>query len=174
MTNRLHQLNAGYDALQDRILLSIGAADGTEFRFWVTRRYLLLLWSMLVRLATAFAGARASGDPIKREALAEMAHHAAHRNADFETRYQTGTHRPLGEAPVLLAKVALKQDAAGRSTLSLLPHEGPGADIGVDENMTHLVASLLSRAATQAEWQLTLAPLATPAMGEAAAPPRLH
>lgn len=74
MSNRLHQLNAGYDALQDRILFSIGAEDGTEFRFWITRRYLLLLWSMLVKLATAFAGVRASGDPIRREALAELAH----------------------------------------------------------------------------------------------------
>lgn len=174
MSNRLHQLNAGYDALQDRILFSIGAEDGTEFRFWITRRYLLLLWSMLVKLATAFAGARASGDPIRREALAEMAHHQAHRDADFETSYRGGTQRPLGDEPVLLAKVAVKQDTAGRWTLTLLPNEGPGADIGVDENMTHLLASLLQRAASQAEWPLALAPLATPAMGEAAPPPRIH
>lgn len=174
MSNRLHQLNAGYDALQDRILFSIGAEDGTEFRFWITRRYLLLLWSMLVKLATAFAGARASGDPIRREALAELAHHQAHRDADFESRYQGGTQHPLGAEPVLLAKVAVKQDESGRSTLTLLPNEGPGADIGIDENMTHLVASLLQRAAAQAEWQLVLAPLATPAMGEAAPAHRVH
>ena len=74
MSNRLHQLNASYDPMQDRVVLAIGTEDGTEFRFWIPRRYLLLLWSMLVKLATAFAGVRASGDPIRREALAELAH----------------------------------------------------------------------------------------------------
>ena len=174
MSNRLHQLNASYDLMQDRVLLSIGTEDGTEFRFWVTRRYLLLLWSVLGKVAAACAGARASGDPIRREALAEMAHHEAQRHADFKAPYRAGDKHPLGADPVLLAKIVVRQSPQGPATVSLLPPEGPGVDLGLDERMTHLLASLLQRVAIQAEWQLALPPLAPPAMGEAAPPPQVH
>lgn len=174
MSGGLRQLHANYDPVQDRILFAVGTADGVEFRFWVTRRYLLLVWSMLVRIVTAFAGERASGDPIKREALAEMAHHQAHQGTDFESRYEGGTRRPLGEAPVLLAKVSLSLGKGGTAVLALLPESGPGANLSLDERTTHLLASLLQRAAVQAEWQVSLPPLAPSAMGEAAPPTRLH
>lgn len=174
MPGGIRQMNASYDAMQDRILLSIATDDGTEFRFWVTRRYLLLLWSLLCRMATAFANARAGGDPIRREALAELAHHQAHQGADFAARYEAGTRFPLGEDPILLVKVTLRQPQAGPATVTLLPYEGSGVDLGLDERMTHLLASLLQRTVVQAEWQATLAPLAPPAMGEAAAPRSLH
>lgn len=174
MSSRLHQLNASYDAMQDRILFSLGAEDGTEFRFWLTRRYLQLVWQMLAKLSARFADRQAAGDPIRREALAEMAHHEAHRDADFDSSYKGGTHHPLGVEPVLLVRVSLKQQPDGHSILSLLPHEGPGADVALDERMTHLLASLLQRVVQQAEWNLPLPPLAPPAMGEAAAPRSLH
>lgn len=174
MSNGIHQINAAFDPLQDRILFSLSTQDGAEFRFWITRRYLLLLWSMLGRIATLFADQCARGDPLKREALAEIAHHEAQKSADYATSYEGGRSHPLGADPVLLAKVSIKQDAEGRVTLSLLPDQGQGADIGLDERMTHLVAGLLQRAVASAEWQVQLAPLAPPAMGEAAPAPRLH
>ena len=168
MSNGLHQINASFDPLQDRILFSVSTQDGTEFRFWITRRYLLLMWGMLGRLATQFADARAKGDPLAREALSELAHHEAHRDANFGTAYAGGRNHPLGEDPVLLARISLKQDQAGRTTLSLHPEQGPGADIGVDERITHLIAGLLQKTAITAQWQITLAPLTPPAMGESA------
>ncbi len=174
MSNGIRQLNASFDPLQDRILFSLGAQDGNEFRFWITRRYLLLMWTMLGRVATMFADSRAKGDPLKREALAEIAHHEAQNTADFDTAYEGGTRLPLGAEPVLLAKISIKQDQAGRTSLSLLPDQGQGADIGLDERMTHLLAGLLQRTAIAAEWQVTLSPLTPPSMGEATASPKLH
>jgi len=174
VSNGIRQINANFDPLQDRILFSLGTHDGSEFRFWITRRYLLLMWSMLGRVATMFADARAKGDPLQREALAEMAHHEAQRTADFASAYEAGTHHPLGADPLLLAKISIKQDQAGRTSLSLLPDQGQGADIGLDERMTHLLAGLLQRTAIAAEWQVTLAPLAPPAMGEVAVSTKLH
>jgi len=167
VSNGLHQLNAGYDPLQDRILFSVSTQEGVEFRFWITRRYLLVLWGVLAQLATRFADRRARGDPLAREALSEIAHHQAHREADYGQTYAGGSVHPLGEDPVLLAKANLKEDAEGRMTLGLLPQKGPGADIGIDEKLTHLIARLVHNAAVSAEWQIALAPLAPTAMGEA-------
>lgn len=173
MPGELHQISASYDRLQDRILFSASTQDGTEFRFWITRRYLLLVWSMLGKLATQFAEARSGGDPLAREALSEIAHHEAHRNTNFGEPYAGASHRPLGDDPVLLTKVSIRRDPDGRSLLSLHPDQGPGADLGVDERITHLIASLLQNAAMASEWQLSLAPLTPPAMGEAASS-RVH
>ena len=49
MSNGIRQLNASFAPLQDRILFSLGAQDGNEFRFWITRRDLLLLGPLLFR-----------------------------------------------------------------------------------------------------------------------------
>lgn len=174
MSNGLHQIHAGYDPAQDRILFSLKTQDGSEYRFWVTRRYLLLLWSMLARLATMFADARANGDPLMREALGELAHHQAQKDADFRTAYVEGENRPLGDEPLLLAKVSLGRNPQGALSLSLLPDSGQGADIGMDENVTHLIAGLLQKAAISAGWQVTLAPLTPPPMGETAASSSVH
>ena len=174
MSNGIRQINASFDALQDRILFCLGTQDGTEFRFWITRRYLLLMWGMLGRVATLFADARAQGDPLKREALAEIAHHEAQAAADYGKNYEAGDHYPLGKEPLLLAKISIKRDQAGHTSLRLLPDQGQGADIGLDERLTHLVAGLLQRTAIAAEWQVTLAPLTPPAMGEVAASTKLH
>ena len=172
MTNALNQLNAAYDPLQDRILFSMSSQDGSEFRFWITRRYLQLLWTILGRIAGEFAANRAP-DLLARDAAAELAHHQANQQSDFKSAWQGGTQHPLGDQPVLLAKITVKKLDANRSALSLLPNEGPGADLGLDERITHVVASLLQRAAIQAEWKLDLAALVPP-VSPAAASTRLH
>lgn len=51
--NQLHQVNASYIPEQDRLLLKINTTGQTEFRFWITRRYLALLWQVLRQMAGA-------------------------------------------------------------------------------------------------------------------------
>lgn len=174
MSNGLHQLNASYDPKEDRILFNVSVQDGSEFRFWITRRYFRLAWDMLCQAATLFANQRAGGDPMKRSALAEMAHHEAQKGAVTDSPYVGGTVHPLGAHPVLLAKINLKQDQSGRVTLSLLQVDGVGADLGLDERTTHLIAALLQRVLTAAEWQLSLGQLAPSPFGTEASSNQLH
>ncbi len=174
MQNGLRQLNASYDPLQDRIQFNISVQDGTEFKFWITRRFMILAWSMLGQAATLFANERANGDPLRRAAMAEIAHHEAQNSAMTEEQYEGGVHHPLGSDPVLLAKINLKQDQSGRMTLSLLPDSGHGADIGLDERTTHLLAALLHRVSVAAEWQLSLPSLSPTPFGIEGSTSQLH
>ena len=48
---RLHQLKADFDAEQDRMLMLIAASEQVEVRMWLTRRFVKLLWPLLVKLA---------------------------------------------------------------------------------------------------------------------------
>jgi hypothetical protein len=173
---RLEQFNAAYDAMQDRVLLRIRTSDGAEYRFWITRRYLSLLWPMLMKMADGFS-ARKSGGPIARSTLAELAHGEAVNQADFSSQYQEGSLYPLGPDPVLLARISLKPLAGETQTLVLLPGQGHGINLDLDEKLVHIIARLLQQAATAAEWGLRLE--VTPGMpgtdaATAAGPRRLH
>ena len=46
----IHQIQMAFDKLQDRILLRVSTSDQAEFRFWMTRRYTKLLWTMLIKM----------------------------------------------------------------------------------------------------------------------------
>ena len=173
---RLEQFNAAYDAQQDRIILRIRTSDGAEYRFWITRRYLSLLWPMLMKMADGFS-ARKSADPLTRSTLAELAHGDAVGQADFASQYQDGSLVPLGEDPVLLARISLRPSAGATQTVVLLPQQGKGINLDLDEKLVHILARLLQQAAAAAEWGLKLD--VTPGMAGAdpamtAGPRRLH
>lgn len=173
---RLEQFNASYDAMQDRILLRIRSSDGAEYRFWITRRYLLLLWPILMKMADGFS-ARKAADPLTRSTLAELAHGDAVNQADFSSQYQEGSAFPLGAEPLLLARISLRPIAGDIQTLVLLPNDGQGVNLDLDEKLVHIIARLLQQTATAAEWGLKLevSPETTLAgMESSAGPRRLH
>jgi hypothetical protein len=152
---QLEQFSASYDAAQDRLLLRIRSSDDAEFRFWITRRYLALLWPLLMKMADDFS-ARKATDPATRSTLAELAHGEAVNKADFGSAYRDGSLYPLGEEPVLLGRVTVKPLQNNTQTLTLLPQEGQGINLDLDEKLVHVLARLLQQAAVAAEWALNL------------------
>lgn len=154
--NQLEQFSASYDSTQDRLLLRVRTTDDAEFRFWLTRRYLELLWPILMKIADVFNSRKALDNPMARGVLAEMAHGEAVGGANFTTRYQGGTQFPLGEEPILLAKISVHAKEGNTQTLTLLPHEGQGLNLELDEKLVHVIARLLQEAANGAEWGLKL------------------
>ncbi len=152
---KLEQFSASYDAMQDRLLLRIRTSDDAEFRFWITRRYLALLWPALMKMADIFS-ARKATDPLTRNTLAELAHGEAVGKADFASRYNEGSLFPLGTEPILLARITVKPLQGSTQTLTLLPHEGQGINLDLDEKLVHVLARLLQQSATAAEWGLNL------------------
>ncbi|MCX7167042.1 MAG: hypothetical protein NTV11_12315 [Rhodocyclales bacterium] len=175
---QLEQFNASYDSVQDRLLLRVRSSDDAEFRFWITRRYLGLLWPMLMKMADTFSALKAPGDLLTRNTLAELAHGEAVSKADFGSTYRDGSLFPLGEEPILLARITVQALQGDTQTLTLLPQEGQGINLALDEKLVHVLARLLQEAATAAEWGLSLrvtpGSSATPEATEAAAPRLLH
>ena len=81
---RLRQINIDYDAENDRLLMRIGTSDGAELRLWLTRRYVKLLWPLLVKLAEdASPRIRTQANPEARKALLGLEHEQALARADF-------------------------------------------------------------------------------------------
>ena len=169
-SNQLEQFSASYDAAQDRLLLRVRTGDGSEFRFWLTRRFVDLLWPILMKMADTFTSRKAVADPAARGLMAEMAHGEAVGGANFKTQYQQGTSFPLGEEPLLLAKISVNAKEGKTQTLTLLPQNGQGLNLELDENLVHVFARLLQEATNGAEWNLKLLVVAG---GTAAAEPTI-
>lgn len=153
---QLEQFSVSYVSEQDRLLLRVRSSDDSEFRLWITRRYLALLWPLLMKMADAFSARKAPGDPLTRSTLAELAHGEAVSKANFGSAYREGSLFPLGEEPILLTRITVKPLAGDTQTLSLLPQQGQGINLNFDEKLVHVLARLLQEAAVAAEWGLDL------------------
>ncbi len=49
----IHQLQLAFDAAEDRLLFRLSTTAGEEFRVFLTRRFVKMLWPHLVRTMDA-------------------------------------------------------------------------------------------------------------------------
>ena len=154
-SSTLRQISAMHDPEQDRILLRINSSDGAEMRFWITRRYLLLLrqtlGNMAGRLSATHAGAAVPA--ATPGSYSDYSREQAVKDGEFRTGYQPGTVLPLGKTPVLLNRLSARAAPAGSNLiLSLHPAQGQGIDLNMDENLVHAFTQVIEAAAQKADW----------------------
>ena len=153
---KLHQIQVKFTPLEDRLLLRVQTEDRSEFRFWLTRRFVKTLWPVLVKMLAADRTVRSQSDPQARQAVLSFQHQAAVERSDFETKYrQAVAATPLGEAPVLLYDFALAERAL-HPVLCLRPGQGPGIELTLTGTMLHSLCHLLADAVAGAGWDMRL------------------
>ena len=155
---RLHQLKVDYDAEQDRLLMLVATSEGMELRLHLTRRFVKLLWPLLVKLAEdASPRIRTQANPEARKALLGMEHEQAVTRADFSKPYDAGdSARPLGDTPVLLARIQTGHDRNGQPVVALHPSDGQGITLTFDSVLLHSVCRLLQAAVKKSDWDMEL------------------
>jgi hypothetical protein len=155
---KLHQIKIEFDAEQDRLRMRVSTVTGQEALLWLTRRCVLRLWPLLV------GGAEASpqvvtraADPEVKKALLEFQHEKAISQAQFGKQYEEVPRtRPLGDEPLLIAKLQRRTDQAGRVILGLLPNDGQGIFLTLDEQLLHGFIKLMQQAVERADWGFKL------------------
>ena len=155
---RLQQLKVEYEPEQDRLLMLVATSEGMELRLSLTRRFVKLLWPLLVKLAEeASPRIRSQANPEARKALLGLEHEHAVSKADFSKPYDAGSsERPLGDAPLLLARIQTGNDAKGLPVVSLHPSNGQGLTLTLDEVLLHSVCRLLQAAVSKSDWDMEL------------------
>jgi hypothetical protein len=155
---RLHQLKIEFDAGQDRLLMRASTDSSQEALLWLTRRCVLRLWPLLVGVAEAEPQiASRAADPLTKRALFEFQHEKALSQASFSQDYDVATRgRPLGDHPLLVARLQRRKSDDGRTVLGLLPAEGQGIFLTLDSPLLHGLMKLLQIAVERAEWGFTL------------------
>jgi hypothetical protein len=154
---RLHQLKLEFVAEQDRLLLRLSTDSGAEVLLWLTRRCVKRLWPVLLAMAQEKPEIKLQANPEARKALLGFQHEKAVAQADFSKPYQdVPRERPLGTDPFVVTRIQPRRDPQGRHVLGLLPTEGQGVHVTLDDGLLHGFAKLLQNAVAKAEWDMEL------------------
>ena len=154
---RLHQLKLDFIPEQDRLLLRVSTDNQLEVRLWLTRRALRLLWPLLLQMARASPEVALQSNPQARDALVGMQHERALRQANFADAFEeTPRAMPLGAEPILVARIRTSRDEQGNQVLALLPQEGQGIHLTLDNTLLHSLCKLLQNAVAKSEWDIVL------------------
>ena len=151
---RIHQFSMIYSPLEDRIVFRLNTLEKEEFKFFLTRRYVKLLWPLLMKML--------ENDIIQREP--EHQHFAGemlnfeHENiisrSDFGRKYEESSEQfPLGTETILLARIQVKKGPQS-DILCLLPEKGKGIELGVNQTFLHTFCKLLKDTVKKADWDL--------------------
>ncbi|OGA31361.1 MAG: hypothetical protein A3G80_05830 [Betaproteobacteria bacterium RIFCSPLOWO2_12_FULL_62_13b] len=175
---RLHQLKLDFIPEHDRLLLRVSTDNQLEVRLWLTRRALRLLWPLLVKMVRSSPEIARQSNPQARNALVGMQHEQALSRADFAKPFEEGPREmPLGAEPILVVNIRASKDGEGNQVLGLLPQQGQGIHLTLDDTLLHSFCKLLQSAVAKSDWNLVLElPALQSAIGagDAAAPKTLN
>jgi hypothetical protein len=154
---QLHQVNVGYDSLQDRILLRFSTNEQVEYRLWITRRLLKGLWPGLLQLLGNTPMARQQQAPEAKQAVMAFQREQALSQTKFGKQYegeQMAAASP-GE-PMLVFGLRMRPNPEGGHDIEFLPRQGAGVHIRLQDAMVHALAKLLQDAIKATDWDLKL------------------
>ena len=171
---QLHQIQIQFAPREDRILLRIKTTDKSEFRFWMTRRYVKLLWPVVVKMLEADQQIQLQENQAAKSAVLSFQHEKALQKGDFSTQFsEDSSNLPLGETPILLAKIQLKRRNDGGNLLCMHPEKGEGIDLGLNEVLLHSFSKLLADAVSVSAWDIDLK-ISSEITGEETTPNRMN
>lgn len=187
MSNRLNNLGVSFSMKEDRLLMTIGASDGTSARLWLTRRFVRLMWQALTKILEGQRDLQERANPEIRQAILAMQNEAvAQADAISERRENVDAKIAEGPPPAL----AIGMRYMGEDQARQKGQEGPkgpkgpksivrvvfqtdgGPDITIALNtpLLHSLRQLLARSVAAAEWDLAL----EPGHGDPPAPDAIH
>lgn len=146
--------------------MRLNTLDSQGFAFLLTRRYVKLLWPVLLKMLASDQQVTAQESDLAKQEVLSFQHQKATRKMDYSQQYNANAEQqPLGTAPVLLSKIAARQAADGKQILSIQPEDGQGIDLTLDQNLLHSICKLLQDTVTRADWDIDLSQsLASPGM----------
>jgi hypothetical protein len=161
VTQKIHQLQVAYSSEEDRLLLRFNTTDGVEFRFWLTRLFVQKFWpgfvsTLEVQSPQHSSNNQAQDDVVKDKVMGFM-HQAALAKANFAEKFDTTQSEcPLGNSPILVCKATIQKREGDSYLLSLYPAKGYGVELGVDQNLLHLLGKMISDAVAKIDWGLAI------------------
>jgi len=157
MADKPHQFQMAYVAEQDRMLLRISTRDKAEFRLWLTRRGVRLLWDGLMKMIEVGPGKDTPVEADRREAILLFEHQSAMETADFDTPFlEEADSFPLGEEGTLIESMWVGGKSNGAYTLEMGTKQGKGIAISLDDRLMHFFMQMLIDASNRARWDLEL------------------
>ena len=153
--SRINQIQIRYTPIEDRIVLRMNTEDSSEFRFWITRRYAKILAGSLLKLLQSSEDIQEHKEEQVQKAVMSFQHEEAISKADFAKNFQAQPKSmPLGNVPILLSKLTVKQTADGNPMLCMYPEQGQGIDLALQQQLLHSISKLFADALQASDWDV--------------------
>jgi hypothetical protein len=165
MADALHQMTAEFVPVQDRILFRVSTREKHEFRVWLTRRLVKLLWGIAVKSFETAPEVAQQPQPSVKSAVMSMKHQQAVQTSNFAQKHEPGAappDMPELETPLLAVGVRIRRINA-MVELVLTTVENKAVTLNLSEEMLHALCHIIQSAADKAGWDLQLS------VGDAAA-----
>jgi hypothetical protein len=160
----IKQLNATYVPVEDRIVLRVSTEAREEFRFWLTRP---ITGELIAALYTAMKRSLVEKfQPSVAQTVAAFEREALHAQTRLDDKFVPGESLPLGEAPKLVAKVVVTEEADD-IMLQLAAAKGPSITLRLTRELAQQVHVLLDSVQKGAKWALPRPDLRVPAQQSA-------
>ncbi|MFW2439133.1 MAG: hypothetical protein ACN4GR_07155 [Arenicellales bacterium] len=153
--SRINQIQIRFSSIEDRIVLRLNTEDASEFRFWITRRYSKVLVAALLELLHSSEEVQEYSEQKNQNAVMTFQHEDALSKADFARSFESQPKNlPLGNEPVLLSKLTVKQTPDGNPMLCMYPEQGSGIDLALQQQLLHSISKLFADALIEADWDV--------------------
>jgi hypothetical protein len=155
MTGAISQMQMVYVAEEDRVLFRVNSLDKQEFRFWITRRYAMLLVKVLKDHKQVDPDVSTQVTTEAKEAVQAFKKEKAMSEARFNRNFnEDGNEFPLGQSIQLAFKLSYGMKDDGNLHLSIQPREGKGINIVINQEINITLTQLLLTASQQGGWGL--------------------
>ena len=158
MSDKINQIQASYHPSEDRILLKIKTLNQQLYIVWITRRFMKLLISVL------HGQHPTSGKSLfdeKQSLLQQLDKEKTQLTGDYQSEYQVpeSPDYPLGESPILLAKITFKDIYSDNAQLVFEPEKGQGIILPFHSDLLGPLIKIFSQALHASDWALDLDPI---------------
>lgn len=149
------QIQIRYIQEEDRILMRMNTVANEEFRFWLTRRFLVRLWPVLQESLMSSPAVKQHSDYSSRQAIVAFEHERAQSKAAFNHPFREVDNLPWGKEPLLVVKAGFRHQNNGALQIAFKDNHEKGVDLNLSNELLHLLCKLLDDAARQSDWKMT-------------------
>lgn len=153
----IQQINLGYNAEQDRLLLRVGLADNSELLVWLTCRITKQLWQLLngeTHMPTA-TSIQAETPPEKAVEQFKQEMHVVEtlQKMDFATEYQP-RKEVVNDGAMLAISLVLTSYQEKPPTLEIPCLEGITVRMNLTQELILALCNMLQLSSKEAAWEL--------------------
>ena len=158
MTNALHQITLTYTPEEDRMLLRIGTSENTEYQFWLTRRFIDVLWKAIIENLKKNPDIKPDMTPKVQDALVAMSHQHAIQASDFSTQHTEDNENLTSDTgPLVVTGGGISQISDTITRLIFHTSNGGGFNISINQKLMHAFCHVILSTTESAGWGLGLA-----------------
>lgn len=152
----ISQIQMRYLQEEDRFLLRMNTFDEEEYRFWFTRRFIKIFYPFLNKTLYETPEIKQQRDPLHKKAMLSFQEENAKNQVEYGATFAaTPKTYPLGENPLLVCKTSLKPLGESNYHLKLSTSDDQGLGFSLDQNLLHILATLILDTLLSADWQLS-------------------